>query len=297
MRSWNRPLVFIGIALLAFTGTHQIQRSVDPVRRARAVDTQYTFLPSPETTHVASLGYHTMVADLMWIRAVLQFVDIIDSGGQEGLRWLHAMLDTVIRLDPRWRTTYFYGGSMLRVLKDVEGSDRIFAAGMAALPEDHHFPFSLAMNAYLYRDDPLTAVRYLMHASDLPNAPAWYPTAVGAFIHKSGQRRTAIRYLKEQIEVSQSERERTFLSNKYLSLVHDEIASTLEGRRKEWEAAQGRPLVDLGALGELPPDPYKADWIIAMDGEIRSRHMDVVVARREKLSERSMLTHRWLRAK
>jgi hypothetical protein len=297
MRSWYRPLVFIGIALVAFIGTHQVQRAVDPVRRARAVDTQYTYLPSPETTHVASLGYHIMVADLMWIRAVLQFVDIIDSGGQQGLRWLHTMLDTVIRLDPRWRTTYFYGGSMLRVLKDVEGSDRIFSAGMAALPEDHHFPFSLAMNAYLYRDDPLTAVKYLIQASECPNAPAWYTTAVGGFIHKSGQRRTAIRYLKEQIEASGSDRERTFLSNKYVSLVHDEIASTLEDRRKQWEAAQGRPLVDLSALGDLPPDPYKKDWIIANDGAIRSQHMDGVVARREKLSERSMLTHRWLRAK
>lgn len=297
MRSWNRPLAFIGVAILAFIGAHQVHQSVDTVRRARAVDAQYTFLPSPEATRITSLGYHIMVADLMWIRTVLLFVDIAASGGQKGLRWLHAMLDTVMLLDPGWRTPYFYGGSMLRVVDDVDGSDRVFLAGMAALPEDHYFPFSLAMNAYLYRDDPLTAVKYLTKASDLPSSPAWYRAAVGGFLHKSGQRRTAIRYLKEQIDASQSAQELKSLSSKYLSLVHDELASTIEGQRKEWELANGRPLVDLGVLGELPPDPYKGEWIIAHDGLIRSQYMDSVVARREKLTERSMLTHRWLGVK
>jgi len=296
MRSWIQPMVFIGAALAAFTAMHRVQQAVDPVRRANVVDTQYTFMPSPETTHVASLGYQIMVADVMWIRAVLQFVDVIDSGGKRGLHWLHAMLDTVIHLDPRWRTTYFYGGSMLRVLKDVDGSDRIFTAGMEALPEDHHFPFSLAMNAFLYRGDHETAARYLTHAAELPSAPRWYRTAVGAFIHKSGQRRTAIRYLKEQIDNAGSDKERVFLTNKYRTLVHEELSSMLEEQRERWEASNHRPLTDLGQLGVLPPDPYKAGWIISIDGVIRSEYMDKVVAEEEKLDERSMLTRRWLRA-
>ena len=290
-------MIFVGVAMAAFVGTHQVQRWVDPIRRARVIDTQYTVLPSPEVTRVASMGYHTMVADLMWIQTILQFVDVIDSGGKRGLRWLHTMLDTVIHLDPRWRTTYFYGGSMLRVLKDIEGSDRIFRAGKEALPDDHHFPFSLGMNAYLYRGDHEGAVAMLTEAAALPSAPRWYSTAVGAFIHKSGQRRTAIRYLKEQMQAVSSDKERVILANKYRTLVHEEMASNLEDQRAEWQKANGRPLKALADLGELPPEPFGTEWIIGLDGQVRSRHMEEVVARRERLSERSMLTRRWLRAK
>jgi len=186
---------------------------------------------------------------------------------------------------------------MLRVLKDIKGSDRIFQAGRTALPDDHYFPFSLAMNAYLYRGDHEAAVAYLTEAADKPKAPRWYRTAVGAFIHKSGQRRTAIRYLKEQIEQATSEKERVFLVNKYRTLIHEELASNLEDRRKAWEAENGRPLRNLSDLGQLPPEPYESEWIIALDGAIRSKYMDSVVAEREKLNERSMLTRRWLRAK
>jgi hypothetical protein len=297
MRRWLTPAALIGLMLLSAVGTHKVQQSVDVLRRANAVDTKYTFLPSPEAMGVVSMGFDIMMADVMWIRTVLQFVDVSDAGGQQGLRWLHAMLDTVIHLDPRWRTTYFYGGSMLRVLGDIEGSDRIFGRGKEALPADHYFPFSLAMNAYLYHHDTDTAVAHLVHAADLPSAPRWYRTAVGAFIHKSGQRRTALRYLKEQAASASTDKERIFLQNKYRTVLHEELASQLEDRRRTWESDNGRALPGLEVLGQLPPDPYGTQWILAYDGAIRSQHMDTVVASREKLDERSMLTRRWLRAK
>jgi tetratricopeptide (TPR) repeat protein len=246
---------------------------------------------------VASMGYHVMLADLMWIRAVLQFVKVVESGEQAAQKWLHAMLDSVILLDPQWRTPYFYGGSMLRVLKDFEGSDRVFAAGMDALPEDPYFPFSLAMNAYLYRGDAKEAARLMTRAASLPQAPGWYRTAVGGFMHKSGQRRAALRYLKEQINAAMTDQERLFLANKYRTLLHEELSAGLEDRRKVWEAERGGTLADLADLGVLPPDPYAAGWIISIDGAIRSKYMDGVVAEREKLDERSTLTRRWLRAR
>ncbi len=297
MQKWRRTLILGALALVCSVGMHNAHRFVDQVRRNAAIDVKYTVLPAPEVLRVASLGYHTTVADLVWIQAVLQFVDVVESGGERGLRWLRAMIDIVMDLDPHWRTTYFYGGSMLRVLDDIDGSDRVFQAGMTALPDDHHFPFSLAMNALLYRGDHKAASEFMLKASEVPSAPSWYRTAVGGFLHKSGQRRTAMRYLKEQLDHASTERERELLVNKYKTLLHEEIAASLEGKRKAWEETHGQPLTDLAAMGALPPDPYGAGWMISIDGAIRSQTVDDLVASRERLDERSMLTNRWLLAK
>ena len=94
-----------------------------------------------------------------------------------------------------------------------------------------------------------------------------------------------------------TDQERLFLANKYRTLLHEELSAGLEDRRKVWEAERGGTLADLADLGVLPPDPYAAGWIISIDGAIRSKYMDGVVAEREKLDERSTLTRRWLRAR
>jgi tetratricopeptide (TPR) repeat protein len=297
MRSFVQTTLLLCAALGSLWAAHGVQVAVDVSRRAETEEHQFGFLPSPVAMEVASLGYQNLVADIVWIHGVLQFRDVTEAGDEESLTWFRAMLDTVIKLEPRWRTTYFYGGGMLGVLRDVEGSDRIYLAGMKALPEDHHFPFSLAMNAYLYRGDHEEAVAYLSKAADLASAPPWYRTAVGAFMHKSGQRRTAIRYLKGQLKLAPSDAEREFLQSKLLRLLHEELAEGLEERRDAWEATSGRSLEALKQLGELPPEPFGSEWLMSIDGSIRSKHMEQIVIKREKFIERGMLTRRWLVAK
>ena len=53
------------------------------------------FVPSPEATEVASLGFELVVADLLWTRAVLLFVDFLNSESDQGRVWTRTVLQTV----------------------------------------------------------------------------------------------------------------------------------------------------------------------------------------------------------
>jgi len=295
MRFIRHRLLYVAIACGAAVGAHKMQMTVDSLRRADVEKAEYTFVPSPSMMKIASLGYHTMMSDLMWIRTVLNFIPLMEAPTEEGHRWFRAMLATVSHLDPRWRTPYFYGGGMLRVMADIEGSDEVYSTGMEALPDDHFFPFSLAMNAYLYHQDVDLAVDYMAQASNLESAPQWYSSAAAAFIHEAGRRDASLRYLREQLAVATAEKERSYLLRKYKTVLHEKLADALEQRREIWENTHRRPLSDLAALGALPEDPYDNGWIIAIDGAIRSRHVDLMLAERAKLNERSTLTLRWQR--
>jgi hypothetical protein len=272
-------------------GAHCFQKATDDVRRAADNVNRRVFVPSPEATKVAALGWGLMTADLLWVRAVLLFVDFLDAEDEEDAVWTRTVIKTVGVLDPQWRTPFFYGGGMLRLLNDVEGSDEIFSDGMMAFPEDPYFPFSLAMNAYLLRQDLERAVTYLDQASKMPNAPKWYRSASAEFLSRSGQRKTALMYLKEQISLANSDRERLVLENKYKSLLYEQVTDVLDGRQERWEAHHGRKLQAVAELPDLPPDPLGGEWFVSPDGQIRSSAHEAIVARRARNTARALLVN------
>ncbi len=286
-----RHLLLFCLPLVCGWGAHQFQVSADMVRRALKADNREIFIPSPKATQVAAMGFDLVVADLLWVRSVLIFVDFLGQSGTSGAVWMRTVLQTVVVLDPAWRTPFFYGGGMLRMLDDVEGSDEIFTKGMEAFPEDAYFPFSIGMNAFLIHKDLDKAAAFLKQAGALPSAPRWYRAAAAEFLNRRGQRKAALMYLKQEIESANSERERVLLENKFKSLLYEQIVEVLVARQKMWEAKFLRPLDGVEGLGDLPPDPLGGAWFVAADGIVRSTVQDPVVAKRARNEERSILVN------
>jgi tetratricopeptide (TPR) repeat protein len=199
------------------------------------------------------------------------------------------LIGSAAELDPAWRTVYFYGGGMLRVCGDIDGSDELYKRGFEALPDDAFFPFSVGMNAYLYRDDREAAFTRLEQAASLPGAPAWYGAAASAFLAEEGERQAALAYLNQQLKEETRPAARETLQKRMMRLMHEELAEQLNRRRVEIEAQTGAPLVSLDALGPLPDDPYGQGWVLAPDGEVRSAAREEIEARRARKNERALI--------
>ena len=287
---WKMPLL-AGLVLFGAYGAHSAQVRTDDYRWAESSVNRRVFVPSPEATKVASMGWSMVAADALWVRAVLLFVDFLEAEDEEDAYWTRTVIKTVGVLDPRWRTPFFYGGGMLRLLNDLEGSDEIFMDGMRSFPEDAYFPFSLAMNAYLFHQDLPRAVKYLDQASKMPTAPRWYRSAAAEFMSRSGQRKTALTYLKEQIELANSDRERLVLENKYKSLLYAQITEVLDARQKQWEARYNKPLSEPLDMGDLPPDPLGGSWFVDPDGLVRSTANEPQVLQKTRNEERAILVN------
>lgn len=267
---------------------HVAHERADAARDAES-DVQMRIVPSPQSLRAAAMGQPTLLADLMWIRAVLQFIDVYEHPDALGIEWLGQMVRSVVALDPTWRSAPFYGGSFLRLVGDVDSSDEIYRQAHAQLPDDPHFPFALGMNAYLVRDDTAAAARWIQIAADTPGAPGWYKAAAAAFIGEQGQRRTAIRYLREELEQATKPGVRKALQTKLDELTHAEWVELIAQRREKLAAERGRDIARIEELGELPPDPYGAGWILAPDGVVRSAQVDARLAKKQQRTARALL--------
>lgn len=285
---WLRWTVF-GLALAAFGGVaHTSHRRVDELRFAPDARPDRV-APDGQVLAVASLGQRVLVGDLLWVRTILAFADIYETPDPLSVSWVRSMVDAVIVLDPQWRTSYFYGGTLMRVLGDIDSSDRVFRAGHAALPNDPFFPFSIGMNAYLHRDDIEGAAPWLAKAAELPGAPAWYRAALAGLMEEGGTRRAALDYLDRQLQEDQKPQVRKALVEKRRALLHDELVDRITEHRGRFQRRFGRDIRDISELGDLPDDPYQVGWVLAPDGVIRSQFREDFLRQKAVADERQML--------
>ncbi len=290
----------LGVAVAGAAVAHFGHVRNDAVRHETSAAVELLMVPSGEALDVGSLGYAVHLADLMWVRSVLMFGErFAEEPDPDWQQWLARMLDAVTVLDPQWRTPYFYGGSMLRVTGDVDASTALFEKGHAALPDDFFFPFAIGMNYYLDKEDPVQAAEWVQRAAGLPGAPKWYRAAARGFLIESAQRQVAIRFLREELELTTDPELREPLEARLLGLMHEEMVDKFDGLIATFQELHGRPpaepreLLQVTDLPDLPPDPLGGTWTVDVDGRIRSTVDVEDLTRRARDRERQMLlTHK-----
>lgn len=271
-----RSLFLFGAAGLGALAVGAAQPRVDATRHERAIDNALMFVPEGSQVKAASTGFEEVAADLFWVRAILIFGERYDtSADQYWTEWFQRMVEAVNTLDPEWRTAYFYGGTLLRVVGDVDASTRVFEAGAAALPKDPFFPFSVGMNAYLYQDDAATAATWIGRAAVLPGAPPWYTAAAAAMHQSAGARDSAIRYLQETIATTDNDAVRSDAEKQLGRLQHNQLVDAWTSTCHRFEAERGRRLASPAELGAyvgrpLPENPRGDAWVVGGDGVVRS---------------------------
>lgn len=284
-----RAVVIASVLALGVGAAHLAHRGADRVRHDRANETRTLYQPRGEALRVAAMGQHVLMADAMWVRAVLQFAALLEDPTATNTRWIRSTLDAIVVLDPQWRTVYFYGGSFLRLMGDIDGSDLLFDQGRVQIPDDPYFPFALGMNAYLLRDDRQTAQVWLSRAAAMDGAPPWYHAAAAGFIEGKGERRAAIRYVEEQMAGETRAVVLESLDRKRRALMHDELSEQMTDALRAWEVHRSGVAPDLSVLGALPEDPFGGSWILAPDGVVRSSERERLLDRRSRIDERQML--------
>lgn len=266
-------ITFLSGAALA----HTSQRQVDAQRRDVNVNHELLFIPDAQSIRIASLDHSVHVADILWVRSVLAFGERWNTTGDRAwVEWLSRTVLGICQIDPRWRTPYFYGGVMLRVLGDYDGSTAVMKLGSENLPNDPFFPFSVGMNLYLNGGDREESARWVAEAARRPGAPEWYAVAAVAFRQEQKERPQAIRFLQDELKLTDDPDLRVELERRLASLTHDEYAERLNELAEALAAERGRPtrgveeLLRAGKLTAEPPDPLGGGWIVDIDGKIKS---------------------------
>lgn len=166
--------------------------------------------PPPDKIEYFHFGFRESLADSFWLRWI-QDNDACETAGinavhvaapteEEKKDWLYnphhrscdhswsfQILDSVTKLDPRFKMPYLTGGVMLSVVtEDYVGASVILERGLKAYPDDWQLTY-LATYHYLFdRHDEKRAAELAIRAAAL-GGPAWLTKLAARLYTRSGQ--------------------------------------------------------------------------------------------------------------
>src|SRR6266849_6705345 len=100
--------VFLAISLIASV---LLQRGVDQLRTGATLE-EVLYISSPQALKRLSLGYHGLLADIYWTRAV-QYYGNKHHDGARRFDLLAPLLEITTALDPQLLVAYEYGANFL----------------------------------------------------------------------------------------------------------------------------------------------------------------------------------------
>jgi hypothetical protein len=247
--------VFATLAALISTA----HRHTDAWAPPSAAGDEIRYLPSGDSLKAASLGFETLIADLLWVKAVLLFGDRFGDGDDSWYPWLFHMTDLATELDPEFRAAYKMGGTMLRTGGAfVDQSSLIFQKGMNAMPDEWYFPFAIGMNYHMYKDDPRIAARFMRQAAETGDGPMYLRNLAASLLRDSNQLEVALQFLLEELNnlPPGSAREVTMVK---VYEVRYEIA------KRDADAAIAAYRDQEGHLPKTPQDIGSAGFVLPVD--------------------------------
>ena len=276
MKFSRRLLILTSIlCVISASGFILMQTQLDCERPPRErMEEKLIYIPSPEFVKTASLGFHAVLADVMWARAVVYF------GGHyltdKDYTWLYNLLDATTTLDPKNILAYRFGGSLLALEQwDVEKSIAILKKGIRENPDaDWRLYFLLGFNYFYVLEDYNNAAIYLEKASRMPGHPDFLPRLAAKMYAKSEKLDTAIEFLQEMYQQHDNENVRSAILERLSVLIAKKQARSLRCVVEKYKTVHGayptelEALAHCGLIEELPQYPNGCYTYDSDTGEI-----------------------------
>ncbi len=263
MRSFNLTIACIALFIVAALPlVHSLQRNSDAYRPRLELEDRILYMPDGDYLGPACLGQEDLVADLIWIRAILLFGTKHDVAPDDRWNlWLYYMLDLVTDLDENFMPAYKYGALMLRLSpRWTEASNLLMAKGMRSNPDEWYLPFAIGWN-YFDKGEVERGATFVQQASTLPEAPFYLSNLAATMLNESQQQEAALAFLEAEYEIALDERRRNVLFVKIQETYFEIAARDLGRARESYRADTGLEAADLEDLvpryvQHIPDDPY-----------------------------------------
>ena len=263
-RSRGGILVLLLAALVMVAGS-QVQLLAHPLEQDPG--RRLLYLPNGQFLKVASLGYPTFVADVIYLWSI-QFYGGYDSRAERFQYLDHVFRDVIPGVDPRFVDPYLVGALIMVVEKnDVDGALELLDQGIAANPENWLMPYEAGFWAYDTAGDFARAEEYFRLAMEIPGAPPSTSRLHAAMINKKGDKVTSLALWQEILADASDEGVLAVAANHVHDLAIDVYLLRLSAAAVLFQARHGRPprtpdeLVAGGFLSAVPMSPDDKPYI------------------------------------
>jgi hypothetical protein len=236
-------------------------------RYSHDVIEEMMYFPSGTLLDVASVGYETLVADMLWLRGIQYYGEHRRTDRSYPLA--EHVFSTITDLDPRFIGAYRFGAFVLGqdVGQPAAGIDLI-KKGMRHNPGNWQLPFDLGFLYFIQMDDSRTAAHFFNFAARQEGAPELAKRFSAFAYRKAGKNRMAKALWEEIYHSSDNPVMRETAEHALKNIIRDELADSLEIRIERFLAGKGRrpdtlgELVEAGLLRRVPRDPYGGRYFI-----------------------------------
>jgi tetratricopeptide (TPR) repeat protein len=244
-----------------------VGRSLEYQRYSGEVIEELMYFPSGRFLEVASMGYETLVADLLWLKGIQYYGEHHRTDKEYPLA--EHIFATITDVDPEFIGAYRFGAFVLAedVGSPVRGID-LLHKGLEYNRDSWELPFDLGFIYYIHFGNNQRAAHFFRLASHSPNAPP-ITRRFAAFAYSRAGRLDLAKSLWQEIYNSSDNRvmrESAEFNLKRIEL--REIAERLAASVVEYRREYGRPphhltdLVGAGLIGSVPRDPFGGSYFI-----------------------------------
>ncbi len=236
-------------------------------RYSNDVVEEMMYFPSGRLLEVASMGYETLVADLLWLRGIQYYGEHRRTDGSYPLA--EHVFSTITDLDPCFVGAYRFGAFVLT--QDVGqpvAAIRLLKKGMLHNPGLWQLPFDLGFLYVMEMNDHASAAHLFRFASWQDGAPE-LAKRFSAFAYRKAGKTAIAKALWEEIERSSTnDVMRETADHALKSILRDELAESLAVCVERFRSSTGTAprvlteLVGAGLLRTVPPDPFGGQYFI-----------------------------------
>ena len=193
------PGAWIALVLLfaAVIALQMVQAEQPPLTVPQGVSANLLYIRSPEFLRRATLSFHTLVADIYWIRAVQHYGGTkLSKDSNKQYDVLYPLLDLTTSLDPYFDIVYKFGAVFLAE-QYPSGAGRpdqaigLLQKGLRARPGKWELAQEVGFVYYWWLADYQNAALWFNRAADMPNAPDWLRPLAAVTLAQGGNRATS----------------------------------------------------------------------------------------------------------
>lgn len=239
------------------------QRAVDRQRTSWPPVYPLLFLPNGRYLSAASLGFHVLLADVVYLWSIQYYGHRLT---REGRLYLWRIYTTIADLDPAFIDAYTTGALVMASdMSDPEMAVELLDLGMQSNPQSWQLPNEAGWYSYMSLQDTVAAERYFELASQKPDAPSWTARLRAHMRVEQGDTLAAILLWEEilaEAEATGDELAVAIASQRVPDLYSQYAIEEIEAAIELFAAEQGRSpdsLALLKRLGLLPQTMYYDD--------------------------------------
>ena len=183
-----RLKIFIAF-LCALTLAGLLQHNIDARSNFFVTKNVFVSIPSGKTLKILSLGYDSLMADMLYLWSIQFYSSYTILNRYE---YLEDIFNTITDLSPKYFDPYFVGSWIMALeFKDTQMAMRLLEKGAKNLPNEWRFDIELGFYAYKSLKDYKLAEHYFRRATQKPGSPSFVKRRIAHMIYMRDDNETA----------------------------------------------------------------------------------------------------------